>query len=84
VAVRTLQAAEVQHLRCEYLVNPLGIDALKPRLSWEIGERSQESEVRSQNKTEGKRRKQKQRMRGQNENRKTGKQEVKNKNKEQE
>ena len=22
------------HLRCEYLVNPLGIDVLKPRLSW--------------------------------------------------
>jgi alpha-L-rhamnosidase len=41
VAVRTLQAAEVQHLRCEYLVNPLGIDALKPRLSWEIGERAE-------------------------------------------
>ncbi len=36
VVVSTLQAVEIQHLRCEYLVNPLGIDAV-PRLSWEIG-----------------------------------------------
>ena len=36
------QAADVTHLRCEYLVNPLGIDVLKPRLSWKI-------EVRGQN-----------------------------------
>ena len=30
--------AEVQpvNLRCEYLVNPLGIDAVKPRLSWVV------------------------------------------------
>ena len=27
---------EVQGLRCEYLVNPLGIDVLKPRLSWRL------------------------------------------------
>lgn len=27
-------AAEVHGLRCEYLSNPLGIDVLKPRLSW--------------------------------------------------
>src|SRR5688500_17526792 len=26
----------VQNLRCEMLVNPLGIDVAKPRLSWEI------------------------------------------------
>jgi alpha-L-rhamnosidase len=36
VVASTLQAVEIQHLRCEYLVNPLGIDAV-PRLSWEIG-----------------------------------------------
>ena len=24
------------HLRCEYLENPLGIDAAKPRLSWQL------------------------------------------------
>jgi len=24
------------HLRCEYLANPLGLDALNPRLSWEL------------------------------------------------
>ncbi len=27
-------ALHPQHLRCEYLVNPLGIDVLNPRLSW--------------------------------------------------
>ncbi len=32
VAVRT--DFSVQELRCEYLSNPLGIDVLKPRLSW--------------------------------------------------
>jgi len=26
-----------QHLRCEYLSNPLGIDVQKPRLGWELG-----------------------------------------------
>jgi alpha-L-rhamnosidase len=26
--------AETKHLRCEYLVNPIGIDATHPRLSW--------------------------------------------------
>lgn len=33
----------IGHLRCEYLKNPLGIDALQPRLSWilETGERGQ-------------------------------------------
>ena len=25
---------KVESLKCEYLVNPLGIDILKPRLSW--------------------------------------------------
>lgn len=33
----------VTRLRCEYRVNPIGIDALRPRLSWEI--RSQEHNV---------------------------------------
>lgn len=41
----TLKAVEVQDLRCEYLKDPLGIDVVKPRLSWKIGEKS---EVRSQ------------------------------------
>ena len=27
---------QLQNLRCEMLVNPEGIDATKPRLSWEI------------------------------------------------
>ena len=30
------EAFGVFHLRCEYLVNPLGIDILAPRLSWLI------------------------------------------------
>ncbi len=30
------QAADVTHLRCEYLENPLGIEATQPRLSWAI------------------------------------------------
>mgnify|MGYP001002793410 CR=1 FL=1 len=28
--------ADVEHLRCEYRINPLGIDILTPRLSWEM------------------------------------------------
>ena len=35
-----------ENLRCEYLVNPLGIDILKPRLSWILG-----SNERAQNQT---------------------------------
>jgi hypothetical protein len=27
-------ATTLTHLRCEYLVDPLGIDVVKPRLSW--------------------------------------------------
>jgi alpha-L-rhamnosidase len=27
---------EVNGLVCEYLVNPVGIDVVKPRLSWKI------------------------------------------------
>jgi len=33
----TVEAAKVYDLRCEYMANPLGIDAAKPRLSWLIG-----------------------------------------------
>ena len=36
------------HLRCEYRETPLGIDAVKPRLSWVIENRDQRSEVRGQ------------------------------------
>jgi hypothetical protein len=28
------QAADLTHLRCEYLADPLGIDVVRPRLSW--------------------------------------------------
>ena len=44
-----LHAADVTNLRCEYRENPLGIDVLKPRMSWILEERSQNSGVRSQN-----------------------------------
>ena len=41
-------AAEPTHLRCEYLTNPLGIDAEKPRLSWIIEDDAQKTDVRGQ------------------------------------
>ena len=47
----TLHAAEPTHLRCEYLTNPLGIDAQKPRLSWIIEDGAQKAEVRGQKQT---------------------------------
>ena len=40
------QAAEVKNLRCEYRESPLGVDALRPRLSWKIEVRDRKSEVR--------------------------------------
>ena len=39
-------AADVASLRCEYLESPLGIDVVKPRLSWVIEERNQKPEAR--------------------------------------
>ena len=42
-------AVDLTNLRCEYLVNPMGIDVVKPRLSWVIGERGQETGDRGQN-----------------------------------
>ena len=36
VSASNAQAAEVQNLRCEYKQDPLGIDVVKPRLSWKI------------------------------------------------
>lgn len=42
----TLQAAKVRDLRCEYRENPLGIDAVQPRLSWVI-----ESNLRGEGQT---------------------------------
>jgi alpha-L-rhamnosidase len=35
-AVEELPEATVDHLRCDYALNPLGIDTVKPRLSWWI------------------------------------------------
>jgi alpha-L-rhamnosidase len=34
LAMACQASVEVEHLRCEYLANPRGIDAAKPRLSW--------------------------------------------------
>ena len=31
-----VQAATVENLRCEYLLNPIGVDEVTPRLSWEV------------------------------------------------
>ena len=34
--VKATSALSLKNLRCEYKVNPLGIDTLRPRLSWRI------------------------------------------------
>jgi len=36
ISLTASHALEVENLRSEYRVNPVGIDAAKPRLSWEI------------------------------------------------
>ena len=36
LSVAGLMSATLENLRCEYLNNPLGIDAGSPRLSWEL------------------------------------------------
>ena len=36
ITVCFLKGADVENLRCEYLINPVGIDAPSPRLSWII------------------------------------------------
>jgi alpha-L-rhamnosidase len=36
--IQVASAANLTHLRCEYRENPLGIDAAKPRLSWQISD----------------------------------------------
>ncbi len=36
VIVGFSQNLQVQNLRCEYRINPLGVDAAKPRLAWQI------------------------------------------------
>ncbi|MGC1617908.1 MAG: family 78 glycoside hydrolase catalytic domain, partial [Candidatus Acidiferrum sp.] len=36
LAAQTGMPLEATHLRCEYKVNPLGIDVAKPRFSWEL------------------------------------------------
>jgi alpha-L-rhamnosidase len=41
----------VVDLRCENLVNPLGVDTAKPRLSWRMEARDQRSEVSGQRQT---------------------------------
>jgi alpha-L-rhamnosidase len=46
-----LEAADVTNLRCEYLVNPMGIDVVKPRLSWVMADGGQKAEARGQRQT---------------------------------
>jgi alpha-L-rhamnosidase len=47
----SLHASEVANLRCEYRENPVGIDATRPRLSWQIEVSGQRSEDRGQKQT---------------------------------
>ena len=35
-SLHTLAQCAVSALKCEYLLNPIGIDAAKPRLSWQL------------------------------------------------
>ena len=35
-AIPTLAAGQAENLRCEYRENPLGLDELTPRLSWQM------------------------------------------------
>ncbi len=46
-----LHATEVADLRCEYRENPLGIDVVKPRLSWVIEDGGPRSELRGTKQT---------------------------------
>ena len=43
-----IRVGVVDHLRCEYLNDPLGIEAAQSRLSWMIEDGGQRSEVRRQ------------------------------------
>jgi len=36
ICIPSVARNEVKELRCEYLVNPIGIDVVQPRLSWKI------------------------------------------------
>jgi alpha-L-rhamnosidase len=45
-SVAAAETLEIDHLRCEYLENPLGIDVTEPRLSWQV-----ESSQRAQKQT---------------------------------
>ena len=40
--IPTAAATDLTNLRCEYRENPLGIDAEKPRLGWQISDRKSE------------------------------------------
>jgi alpha-L-rhamnosidase len=46
--ITSLDGAVVENLRCEYLKDPLGIDVVRPRLSWVMEGRGQKTEVRGQ------------------------------------
>jgi len=45
VTIAAASAANPTHLRCEYRANPLGIDVLKPRLSWQIEDEGQNARI---------------------------------------
>ena len=50
-SLAVLHAAEVRELRCENRENPLGVDVVKPRLSWIIKDTRQNGVVRGQKQT---------------------------------
>jgi alpha-L-rhamnosidase len=47
----TVTATDLTDLRCEYRVNPLGIDAAQPRMSWVMVEGHSKPEIRGQRQT---------------------------------
>jgi len=49
--VKPSQAATLTGLRCEYLQNPLGVDVVRPRLSWLMEESDRRAEARGQKQT---------------------------------
>ena len=44
----SIAGSTVDHLRCEYLQNPQGIDVLTPRLSWEICGKSEGGNLKAE------------------------------------
>jgi alpha-L-rhamnosidase len=52
LAGSALANSEPTNLRCEYLENPLGIDVLKPRLSWVLEERAEGGDLKPEERSQ--------------------------------